>query len=219
MRRLGLVGAAALAALLVGLMVASVSAVSGTVGIGSATAAPGDEATVDLTADVPSPGLGAWTIDITYDAGAVSVVGCTAGDVNSICNDAFASDTIRVTGASAMGAEGASVLSSITFACGSAEGESALTLSVEVFADATIGDPTDITETASNGSITCAVAVDTPTEEPEATATEEVTGLAEVGTGGPSDGSSLGWLIAALAGVGLAAILGFSALRVRARKA
>jgi len=212
-RGLGLVAAAAVAAIGAGLLVSSVLAVSGTVGIGSASAAPGGSATVELSANVGSPGLGAWTVDITYDATVVSVADCTGGDANSVCNPAYTADSVRVTGASAMGEEGDTVLSEITFDCEDAEATSALTLAVSVFADATAGAPADITYTASNGSIDCAVppteAAPTDTPEPDLPAT---------GMGGDGSGGGLGWLIAVLAGTGAAAVAGFGALRLRSRR-
>lgn len=211
---LGLVAAAAVAAIGAGLLVSSVLAVSGTVGIGSASAAPGDSATVDLTANVGSPGLGAWTVDITYDPTVVSVNSCTGGATNSVCNPAYTADSIRVTGASAMGVMGDAVLSAITFDCADAEGTSALTLAVSVFADATPGAPADVTYTASNGSIDC--------EVPEPTATEaeepEPTALPPTGMGSDGSGGGLSWLIAVLAGAGAATVAGFGALRLRSRR-
>jgi hypothetical protein len=188
-------------------------AVSGTVGIGSASAAPGAQATVDLSANVPSPGLGAWTVDVTYDSSVVSVAGCTAGATNSVCNPAYTATSLRVTGASAMGVIGDAVLSAITFDC-DAEGTSALTLAVTVFADATPGEPTDITNTPSNGTITCA-------EEPDPTATEEEpdpTALPPTGMGSEGSGGGLSWVIAVLAGAGAAAVAAFGALRLRSRR-
>lgn len=212
---LGLVAAAAVAAIGVGLLVSTALAISGTVGIGSATAEPGGQATVALTSNVGAPGLGAWTVDITYDPAVVSVADCEPEE-GGVCNAAYTADSVRITGASASGVEGETVLGTITFECGDAEDTSALTLAVSVFADSTPGDPTDITETASNGSVECAVAPPTNTPAPEATATTAPV-LPRTGTGGGSEGG-LGWLIAALGVTGLAAVVGFGALRVRGRR-
>ncbi|MCH8994740.1 MAG: hypothetical protein IH959_07200 [Chloroflexi bacterium] len=212
--RFGVLGAGAIAvAVIVGLLVvAQVSAATGGVSIGDGTAAPGADATVDLTADgVTDPGLGAWTVDITYDSSVVSVTDCSPQQ-GGVCNPAFADEMIRVTGASAGGLDGDTVLANITFECGDAEGSSDLTLTVNVFADATIGDPQDIDATISNGSITC----EEPAPEP--TATTDVGGIGGVGTGlGSSDGSGLAWLVAALAAVGAVA-LGFGAVRMASRR-
>ena len=210
-----MLGAGAIAvAVIVGLLVvAQVSAATGGVSIGDGTAAPGANATVDLTADgVTDPGLGAWTVDIAYDGSVVSVVDCSPQQ-GGVCNPAFGDDLIRVTGASAGGLDGDTVLANITFECGDAEGSSDLTLTVNVFADATIGDPQDIDMTISNGSITCE---EPPDDTPVPTQT--VVGPPPTGTGsGSSDGSGLAWLVAALAAVGAVA-LGFGAVRVAARR-
>ena len=214
--RLGVLGAGAIAvAIIAGLLVvAQVSAATGGISVGDGTAAPGADVTVDLTADdVTDPGLGAWTVDIAYDSSVVSVTDC-APQQGGVCNPAFDDELIRVTGASAGGLDGDTVLANITFECGDAEGSSDLTLTVNVFADATIGDPTDIDATISNGSITC----EEPAPEPTATTTTDVGGIGGVGTGpGSSGGSGLAWLVAAMAVVGAVA-LGFGALRVAARR-
>ena len=223
--KLGLLATAAVLALVGGLMVAQVSAQEPSLTVGDGQAAPGDEATVDVTANVPG-GLGAWTMDITYDPAVVNVTDCDA-DPSTVCNPhapqtpAEAGDppwdtgTVRVTGASANGLDEETVLASITFACLDEEDETVLDVTVTVFADATIGDPQDISgdTTVSNGSVTCAVPE--PTVEPAAaTAT---TGLPVVGSAPSSDGDSFGWVIAALAGAGVAALAGFGALRMRTR--
>lgn len=208
--RLGLVGAAAALALIGGLFLAAqVSAVSGDLSISSATAAPGADASVELRSDVGSPGLGAWTVDIAYDPAVVSVADCDPEE-GGVCNPDFGADTVRVAGANATGLEGDTLLGTITFTCGDAEDTSALTISIDVFADATIGDPQPIDETVTNGSIECAVPPPTPTPLPE---------IAGVGQGSGSSGGSdtLGWLLAGLAGAGALTLAGYGALRLRAR--
>ena len=210
--RLGLIGGGALVLALIGglVLAAQVSAAAHAVSIGSATAAPGAEASVDLEAlDISDPGLGAWTVDISYDTDVISVADCSP-EQGGVCNPEFGDGVIRVTGASASGLEGDTVLATITFECGDAEGTSDLGLSVEVFADATIGDPQDIDMTVSGGSIECA--------EEEPTATQEVTGGPATGTGGAESGGGLGWLIAGLAAAGVAGVVGYGAMRLRARR-
>ena len=211
--KLGLVGIAAGALLLAGglLLATQVSAVSGTLSRGDGTAAPGGQTSVDLSANVGSPGLGAWTVDISYDS-SVTVVSCSPQQ-GGVCNPNFAADTIRITGASASGLLGDTTLGTVTFRCGSAEGDSPLGLAVEVFADATIGDPQDIDATVSDGSVTCAtpaptaaVATNTPLPKP-----------GPVGDGPSGSGSDFSWLIAVLAGAGVVALAGYGALRVRTR--
>jgi hypothetical protein len=208
-------GTAAGALLLAGglFLAVQVGAVSGDLSIGSATAAPGDSASVDLVSDVGDPGLGAWTVDISYDADVVSVSECSPEE-GGVCNPEFDSDTVRITGASATGLEGETVLGTITFDCADEEGESDLTLAVEVFADATVGEPADIDETVTDGSITCAE------EEPAPAATAtRAPGIGDVGQGPTSGSSDMTWVIAALAGLGLAAMAGYGVLRVRTRDA
>jgi len=215
--RLGLAGVLAAALVAVGafLVVAQVSAVSGTLSISSPTIDPGGQGTADLRSNVPSPGLGAWTVDITYDPAAVSVASCAPAQ-GGVCNPNFAANKVRITGASANGLTGDTSLGTITLhmlaatasACGAA---SPLSLATNVFADATIGNPQNITLTSTtNGTVTCAAA-------PAATATR-APGL-PINGGGPSDGGSSTWLIVGLAGVGLAMLAGYGALRLRGNAA
>lgn len=213
--KLGVLGLGIIAALIGGLILtAQVSAQGESVSIGDATAAPGGEATVELSAlGIGDPGLGAWTIDVSYDNSVVSVSDC-AEEAGSVCNPAFDDSTVRVTGASATGHEGDTVLAGITFECGDAEGTSDLTVTINVLADATVGDPQDIAATTSDGSITCAE----PEPDPTAT-TGDVVGPPDVGTGfdGSSSNGSLLWLVGLLAVIGAAGIAGFGALRIRSR--
>jgi len=167
--KLGLLATAAVLALVGGLMVSQVAAQGPELSLGDGTAAPGDDATVDLVANVPD-GLGAWTVDISYDPDVVTATDCEA-ESGSVCNPDFedSGDTVRVTGASASGLDEESVLASITFTCGDAEDDSALTIAISVFADATIGDPQDISgdTTVTDGSISCAEVVPAaPTNTP-----------------------------------------------------
>jgi hypothetical protein len=195
-------------ALVGGLMISQVAAQGPELSIGDGEAAPGDDATVELVANVPD-GLGAWTVDISYDTDVVTATDCE-GDSGSVCNAEFAEDTVRVTGASATGLDEESVLAAITFTCGDAEGDSDLTIAISVFADATVGDPQDISgdTTVSDGSISCA---EPAPEEPTNTPVIVPSGQ------GPTDSGSFSWVIAALAGAGVAALVGFGALRVRTR--
>jgi len=220
--KLGLLATAAVLALVGGLMVAQVSAQGPTLSLSDGTAAPGGEATVELSANVPD-GLGAWTADITYDPDVVNVTACDP-DNGSVCNphapqtaaeagDApWSTGTVRVTGADPNGLTEESVLAAITFVCADAEGDTDLSIELSVFADATVGGPQDIIgdTTVSDGSVSCAV--------PVVAAATNTPVIVPVGTGGPSDSDSgLGWVIAALAGAGVAALAGFGALRMRTR--
>ena len=89
----------------------------GVIRIGSYEAEVGEEVTAVLEAvDIPLPGLGTWTVDITYDTSVVSVVECNA-QLGGVCNPAYGEDTLRVTGASAGGLSGTATLAEIVFAC------------------------------------------------------------------------------------------------------
>ena len=199
--RLGLVGVAAVAAVLLGglLLAGTAHAQEDGVDVGSETAAVGEEGSVDVGAhDISAPGLGAWTLDISYDNSVISAVGCTAEE-GGVCNPNFANDTVRISGASAGGLEGDTELGTIDFECGDDGGTSDLTLSLFTFADATVGGPADIDATVSSGTFTC------------------VSGGPATGTGFTPDGSGNGWLLAVLAYLGVAA-LAVGALRWRTQR-
>jgi hypothetical protein len=122
--------------------------------IGTATAALGAEAAVELKAEgVGEPGLGAWTLEVTYDNQYVSVAGCEE-DSGTVCNPNSDDHTVRLAGAAGVGHVGDVLLATITFAC-DAVGVSPLAITVEVLADGTIGGPLDITPTIGEGSVTC----------------------------------------------------------------
>lgn len=55
------------------------------------------EASVPVDAEEVASGLGAWTIDITYDQSVVSVGDCM-DDSGSSCSAAYGAGTVRVTG-------------------------------------------------------------------------------------------------------------------------
>ncbi len=220
--RLGLVTAAAVAvALIGGLLVAQVSAAAHGLDVHDGKAGVGETATVDVGAhDMPEPGLGSWTIDVTYDPAIVSVVSCALEESADCTVDVVADNTVRFVGfVVGDGLLGDTLLGSITFTC-DAEGESALTIDTETLDmnDATLGDPAPIGGTVSDGSITCNVA-GAATDTPEAT-TEPTISPGDTGTGPLGEGSNgvSGWLIAALAGAGFAALAGFGALRLRTRQ-
>jgi hypothetical protein len=137
---------------------------SPTISVGSATIMVGDTASVNVSAlNMAAPGLGAWSLNVVYDPSVLDPQGCTAQN-GSVCNPAFASDTIRVSGATAAGLPGDSVLAAIGFRC-TQVGSSALTITVDTLADGTPGNPQDIDAAVSNGSVTCVVPT-TPTTPP-----------------------------------------------------
>ena len=147
---------------------AQASAETPTVSIGSLSESVGQQGAVDLQAlHIAAPGLGAWTIDITYDPQVLSVVDC-AGQAGSLCNPAYAEDTVRIAGFSIFGATGDVTLASITFACES-EGSSQLNLTIETLIDATVGGSLPIDASIDNGLAICSASAPspTPTNEPE----------------------------------------------------
>jgi hypothetical protein len=211
MKKLGIIAGvgAALAAVL---MLAGVAfAQDGGVSVSDGTAAPGEQGdvTVDLTAP-GDPGLGAWTLDVSYDSSVITAVDCSP-EQGGVCNEAFSDNEVRITGASASGIDEDTSLGSITFECGDAEGESDLTIAISVFADATIGDPQDLEPSVSNGTFTCGE------QEEEPTATTEVSGGPDTGTGAGTDAGSMSLIIAliALAGAGVL-VTGYGVSRFRA---
>jgi hypothetical protein len=105
-------------------------------------------------ADVGSPGIGAWTIDLHFDSDVISGIACTAGQGGSICNPTYSEGVARIVGTNIYGLEGDALLASIGFACKS-EGETSLDLSYTVFVDATPGNPTDIDAKIVNGTADC----------------------------------------------------------------
>ena len=135
--------------------------------IDSASMGVGESASLSVNAlAVTAPGLGAWSIDVSYDAAIVSVDGCDPGvQAGGICNPAYTSNSLRLVGASASGLEGDTTLAEITFSC-DVEGVSQLTLAVNVFADATLGAPAPMSPTVQNGQISCGVQAP-PTATPD----------------------------------------------------
>lgn len=148
--------AVALLVVVAGLLTLSqVSAQDPTVSIDRITIAFGEQGTVSLSSlDIDPPGLGAWEIGILYDPAVTTPVGCVELG-GSVCNIGFSSNQIRVTGASASGHVGDEDLARITFACNSNDAITALTLIVDVFSDATIGNPQPIARDLDHGSVSC----------------------------------------------------------------
>lgn len=172
MRRIARVGfslAVAALVLAAGWAVSSHGATAGSspaIAVDSATIMAGETSTVDVNAlNMAAPGLGAWSLNVVYDPSVLEQQGCTAAN-GSVCNPTFASDTIRISGATAAGLPGDSVLASIAFRC-TEVGSSALTITVDTLADGTPGDPQDIDASVINGSVTCIVP-STPTTPPPA---------------------------------------------------
>lgn len=229
--RFGLLAAAAVALLIAGGVFSSspVSAGGPTLTVDSITLAPGAQGTIDLVASgIADPGLGAWSVTINNETGAVvTIVGCTAHP-SGVCNPRVDTNgPVITTGANANGLPGDTVLATITVMC-SAAGSSTFGLEPPTtFADATLGDPQDITPALVDGTVTCQAPPTAtpvpPTDVPPAdtavppTATAGITSPV-VGTGGSGSGGVPAWLIASLAGIGVAFAAGFGALKLSARR-
>ena len=95
---------------------------------GKVLAASGSRVSVQVESRVGQDSLGAWTVDVLYDAGAVKASACTAGG-ESICNLNVAPGVVRISGASAAGLAGQQTLATITFeGLGQKTGNSALSV-------------------------------------------------------------------------------------------
>ncbi len=252
-----IVAVGAALAIAVGL-VATASAQEELITIDSASAAVGGEATVNVESrNILAPGLGAWTVDISYDSNVLTAVACIPEN-GGVCNPAFSDGVVRITGASAGGVEGDAILGALRFSC-DAVGSSPLTLSVPLLVDATIGDPQVIVAGTQNGSITCTAGGPPPADDDDVFDCSDflfqdigqaiydvdpsdphnldpdndgvackdlpTRGGADslppvgVGVGGDvSSGEIARWLMAAFAGLGLAAAGGIGLLRWRATR-
>ena len=201
---------AALAAV-VGLiaMISVASAAVSSLGIESATVAPGAEVTVNLTANATDPGIGSFEIKVVYDETLLTVKSCAktteAAFDAAVCNKDFGADTAFFTGASAEGAVGGTVnLGSITFTAGSTAGVAALDVQIQALTDPA---GADVTVTPGDGTITIAVPA-TPTPSPTVAPTASPTAKALPPTGGaPSDGSTSSMALV-LGTLGLAILAG-----------
>lgn len=90
-----------------------------TIRIGSPQFSPGESATVTLEGvGFAEPGLGAITVDVSYDPAAVAVTACKADPEGvfdlALCNQEFAADTVRVTAVHVQGKVGDFALAEIT---------------------------------------------------------------------------------------------------------
>ncbi len=218
------IAAAAAIALIAGIIIISqVSAQLPTVKVTSATINPSATGSVEVQAvDIGPPGLGAWEIGVTYDSSLLTAVSCT-GAQGSVCNTNFGSNRVQIAGANASGLQGTSVLASINFRC-NREGVGDLTIVLDEFADATTGGPRPIGPGINAGRITCedsAGLPDVPTSPPaddDDDGEAPITGLPDSGTGTGSS-SSVNWIIAALAALGLVTVTALGASRLFAQHA
>ena len=225
--------AAAVIALIAGIaIITQVSAQLPTIVVSSATISPGSMGTVDLSArDIGPPGLGAWEIGVVYDSSVVTATAC-APQAGSLCNANFASNRVQVVGANPSGLLDTNVLANITFRC-NGEGATDLTVIIDEFADATTGGPRPIGPGINAGRITCTESVGlpaVPTPRPRATDDDDGDGddngddmtiITVLPSSGAGTGSSsvVGWLIAALATLGLVTLASLGASRMFAQRA
>ena len=112
------------------------------ISVTSATCRPLDSVSVEVRAKDSLAGIGAWTVDISYDASLLTASRCVARS-GGMCNEAFSTDTVRFTGASAEGKRSEVLLGTIDFIAGAVPGIAVLAISVSVLADATVGAPRD----------------------------------------------------------------------------
>jgi hypothetical protein len=211
----GLMAAVAVALGLVAL--SSASAQTGaTISVEAATVDVGAQGTANVQAlGVTAPGLGGWTLDITYDPAAATVTGCTS--TAGLCNPNFAPDTVRVTGFNATGMLGDATLATIEVQC-AAVGSSPLTLAVVDFLDATPGNPTLIQAAATNGSVSCATPA--PSDSGALEAVEApAAGTLPVSGGLPplTEESALSWTYLVM-GAGIAVLAAGGVLLLKARR-
>jgi len=170
MKRFSVPRLAACGLLIAGLValiaVSTASAQTPTVSVGSTGTNVGSHGEVHLRAlDIGAPGLGAWTIDVSYDPAYLNVVEC-APDQGGLCNPAYGEHTVRITGTNIAGLLGDTTLGAIVFGCKQV-GSGELKVSLSVFADATLGGPRPIDAAMVNGKVTCLEeGVPTPTPEP-----------------------------------------------------
>ena len=136
--------------------------------VGSATVAPGDTVTINITAT--SDDLGAYRVDVHYDSSLVSATACTS--TYGVCSiDIVAPDTVRMNGSNVAGITGTNVvLSTITFLAGPTNGTAALTVNPATLIVADTGG-SSLVVTPTNGAIT--ILTSGSGEGPNATACEK----------------------------------------------
>jgi len=108
------------------------------VSVGSASAAPNQQAVVSVEAEgVPSPGVGAFVVDIDYDPAVAKPVTCQPS-AGFVCNAGYTSGSVRCGGFDVYGRTAGVALCAITFqAVGHAGQCAALTLTMAEFVDVT----------------------------------------------------------------------------------
>jgi hypothetical protein len=154
--------------------------------------------------DMSGP-VGAWQLDILYDSKVVSLVQCIAL-ADSVCHPDPSRNSFRVAGASARGITVNRTLATISFRCESAA-SSPLTIHVSILPG--IPESFPVVESR-DGAVSCGE----PAPATVAPSATPAVSLPATGARGRSN-AEVGWLIAALMGFGLVAILSAARLRVR----
>ncbi len=103
-------------------------------GIESDTVALGQTTTIAVVATSTAPGIGAFTIDVTYDGALADATACTA-TAGACSIGKTADDTVRLAGAALGGLSGESTLGTITFVAGQTKGTTVLTVTIVRLAD------------------------------------------------------------------------------------
>ena len=174
--------------------------------IESTSGVVGQPVQVNITvAGMPEPGLGAWTVDPTWDPTKVQAERCSPF-YGAVCSLNFAANQGRLTGANKSGLVGSFLLGAITFRC-LVPGTSPLSITTNVFADATFGNPQPITLEVQGGTITC---VDGPPTATPAPVLPSAGTADDTGRGAPT------WSAALLSAGAIAFAAGAFALRRRA---
>ncbi len=133
--------------------------ISATLSVQAGTGVVGGIATVNIVAShMLEPGLGAWTVDMTFDPSRLSPTsvnqrGCT-GYFGTVCSMHYSATQARFTGASASGLLGDITLGTAFFRC-LGPGTTAVSLTTNVFADANPNSPQNIDVDINNGTVTC----------------------------------------------------------------
>lgn len=153
----------------VGLFVSQALGVGPTLSVPDVSQNLSQRVTVNFNAtDFAEPGLGAWTIDLTYDATVVEAISCSDAAGVSVCNANYSDHAVRFAGASAQGLTGDFAIASIVFECRDRAGMSPLTIMPKDVYDATPAHLQPIDPALDHGSITCTLAGRLPSHLPDA---------------------------------------------------
>ena len=102
----------------------------------SLVTAPGTDVVVDVMADAPAPGIGAFTIDVIYDSDLLTAMGADVS--NGVCNHSFNEQTVRFVGVAVEGLAGRVRIGRIYFRVGPRSGVAELRPIPVVIADPSI---------------------------------------------------------------------------------